>query len=700
MSIILFWCPGNMNIMAGSTTITYNMIEVLLQTSIMIHFLTPVDIIKSKIKNKNLRIFGPSKFKKDIIKEDINLINIINNLDKKFKYKRIFIRSIKIWMDNKLCDKLLNKNKIDIFIQNGCFTRFNKLFFKKLYDNYGYLICSTNLCKTKLRNLIGDKNNKMITFMPVINKIYKVNNNVKKSIYKILYTGSLKKHYMIKEIIESIIEINKLIDYKIELHIFGEGFTHYTNDEIIYINNLINMNKDIIFLNKLIPHTLLMSKIKEYDIGISLRNNELYEAVDISSKILEYSGNSLPVLLNKHIVNVDAYGKDYPCYVENKEDIKKIILELLNDIEKITESKEMGYKAAEKYSYQNNLLNIKKIYKNIIPKILIFQPTLTIKVYKYANILSKYYNVELGYTTCNFDKNYILDKNFTELKISNLENIINNYKLVIFKDINPILMNIYDKYREKIIILISDIYFCRSNNRKYAEQEKKFIKNIDPNNVIFSGYFIKKYIVDYLDKKFMNSVIIPNVPMIENIPQNIEKLSEKDNKIHLVYCGTLQKGNNHRNYQNIILNIIKYDNIMFHIIPTKHDSFLEYIDKNYKNIKIHKTQNHTCLHKYLTQFDIGFAYYSVEHSDKDYINISEGNKFYDYLFAGLPIIANNSESYNFLINKYKCGRCVNNLDNLDEIVKEVIMIKIDFNCIENSLDNYIDKNKKIFKINF
>ncbi len=334
-------------------------------------------------------------------------------------------------------------------------------------------------------------------------------------------------------------------------------------------------------------------------------------------------------------------------------------------------------------------------------KILIFQPILTIKVYKYAKILSKYFKVDVGYTKYNFDKNYNLNTNFINkfILVKNIESLINDYYYIIFKDINTILMNIYDKYRDKILILICDVYFCRSNNKEYVNKEINFLKKIDYNHVIFSGYFIKRQ-VQILKINISKSLVIPNVPLIENIPdKKLIKLSTIDNKYHIVYCGTLQTGNNHRNYKNIVEKINKYNNIILHIIPTKHDGYNDYIKPNLKNIKIHNTQPHETLHKYLTQFDIGFVYYSLEYSDKDYINLSEGNKFYDYLFAGLPIIANNSVSYNYLVNKYKCGICIKSLDNLDKICNDIKNININFDCCKNSLDYYIENNQQRFMIN-
>ena len=85
-------------------------------------------------------------------------------------------------------------------------------------------------------------------------------------------------------------------------------------------------------------------------------------------------------------------------------------------------------------------------------KILIFQPILTIKVYKYAKALSKYFIVDVGYTKYKFDKNYEVNTDFINkfIQVKTIESLINNYYYVIFKDINTILFNINDNNKYKI----------------------------------------------------------------------------------------------------------------------------------------------------------------------------------------------------------------------------------------------------------
>ena len=85
--------------------------------------------------------------------------------------------------------------------------------------------------------------------------------------------------------------------------------------------------------------------------------------------------------------------------------------------------------------------------------------------------------------------------------------------------------------------------------------------------------------------------------------------------------------------------------------------------KQNQRLIIHPTIPYQKLHQFLTQFDIGLCIFDMSFADREYIHISEANKFYDYLCAGLPQVVNTSRSYEFLIKKYQCGLCLPKIES-------------------------------------
>jgi len=364
MKKILFWAPCNLNIMCGITTITNNMLKILSKNN-EVHFLSKF-ITNNEYKNQSIKYLKPMIYNENILHENEKLINIINDLDNKNKYDIIILRTIDI-VKNKLYLKINNLKKIYIYVHNP-FLKINIEDINNLYKKCGGILCSSDLCKNKFINIVNNNKN-IITFFPCIENVNNYNNKKfeEKNIIKILYTGSFKKGYCIKEIIESIIKINskknKNIE-RIELHMYGNIYKGYNKVEIKYINDLINKNKNIIYKYDPLLHDTLIKKFKNYDFGISFRGEWVKNAVDISSKILEYSNEGLPVILNSHSINIDAYGQEYPCYIQSLDNLFDKINQLYTDKNLYQCAIKNGYEACQKYSFEKMKNNINNIYIN------------------------------------------------------------------------------------------------------------------------------------------------------------------------------------------------------------------------------------------------------------------------------------------------------------------------------------------------
>lgn len=133
------------------------------------------------------------------------------------------------------------------------------------------------------------------------------------------------------------------------MHIFGHCYIGYSNKEISYIKNLIQNNKKIIYLYDPIPNHILLEKLKKYDVGISFRTDHIKDAVDISSKILEFSNEGIPVIINDHKINIKLYGNDYPCYIKNLDELLLTIEKIFCNNDTYNLAVLNGYKACEQY---------------------------------------------------------------------------------------------------------------------------------------------------------------------------------------------------------------------------------------------------------------------------------------------------------------------------------------------------------------
>ena len=346
-------------------------------------------------------------------------------------------------------------------------------------------------------------------------------------------------------------------------------------------------------------------------------------------------------------------------------------------------------------------------------RLLFFEPKLCIKTYKYSLALNRMGNViDMAYLNGKFDLNYKLNDKYVNKyhAVKNSKDLINlfkqqKYSYIICKDINPLTRDlIHDPAIAcRMILLIGDIHMIRTDNAERIKLEKEVFKLINPSRVIFSGTFIQKEVNKLMNHRFMKSYVVPNVPVsILGGITLLPKLSSLDEHTHLVYCGCLQNDQGHRNFNNVFASILQScPNVVLHVLPTKYKVGVDGLAmKNDPRVVIHDSIPNEKLHSYLTQFDIGLCLFDMSFQDREYIHISEANKFYDYLFAGIPQIANDSKSYQYLIKKYNCGETIH-LDQINhsfcETINRVKQIKIDFDPEKEYLDTYL-KNIPLFSI--
>lgn len=340
------------------------------------------------------------------------------------------------------------------------------------------------------------------------------------------------------------------------------------------------------------------------------------------------------------------------------------------------------------------LVNIKLCSKYTSMKLLFFEPKLCIKTYKYSLALHRMgFEIEMAYSKGRFNLNYELDASHVckYHKVTGPDHLVKiaragSYKYLICKDINNFVSRVVSK-KLNPILLIGDIQSARTSGGTLVPIEKAVFSKINHHRVIFSGTFIRQKVAELFDPKFLTSPVIPNVPTNEPF-KPLPKLSAKDGKIHLVYCGCLQNNDGHRNFNKLFQKILTHDNIILHVLPTKYKVGVDNLKmKANDRLIIHPTVPYQKLHQFLTQFDIGLCLFDMTHADREYIHISEANKFYDYLFANLPQITNKSRSYEYLIEKYQCGECLSQInEDFGDRLAKLAKIPIKFAIETESVD--------------
>lgn len=194
----------------------------------------------------------------------------------------------------------------------------------------------------------------------------------------------------------------------------------------------------------------------------------------------------------------------------------------------------------------------------------------------------------------------------------------------------------FSKFRKYLII----------NLEKFASKHMSYI--VTPSNEITSWY--KENLLFNEVVTLLNSPSnLGNIHLEENYFS--KKFGFDDNKIIFIHVGNITNG---RNIKGMVELFEKQKELGVLVLIGKIvDKAYEYISsQNFSNVFYHEPVGYDVLHNYLSRADIGLAY--IEDLSKS-LRLTLGNKFLDYVCAGIPVLCTSLPGMLYYLDKYKLG---------------------------------------------
>lgn len=259
-------------------------------------------------------------------------------------------------------------------------------------------------------------------------------------------------------------------------------------------------------------------------------------------------------------------------------------------------------------------------------------------------------------------------------------------------------------FSEKIPIVYDIHDFTSMRNGKKDKLEEFAYKNSDA-IIHVSEQFIEYGIIKYG---------VRNCHVVMSLPSKQFRLGLKKKKpkapYHFVYQGGIidagfERKNSffYRHYWPIFKEILAEGHFV-HLYPNAPKERLpnyQLLAKENKKFIIHKKLSYKQLLKNINKYDFGIVGFNfadnIENEKRLYLNAALGNKIFDYLFAGIPVVTINADTMaDFTLNN-KCGFVKNKDKTWTETVTET-NINVDFNYITNKycMENQADKIKSIY----
>ena len=244
---------------------------------------------------------------------------------------------------------------------------------------------------------------------------------------------------------------------------------------------------------------------------------------------------------------------------------------------------------------------------------------------------------------------------------------------------------------------MNPIYFLGDvASLRYESDSKSCIiekKILESNRIIFTNKYLPKELEKKLNIKLKQYYIIQNSYLINDFVLK-KKDYRKKNIFKFVYIGNITINDSYRNIIDVLINLSKKSFIEIYVYTTFHDKkeIMKLLSK-YNNIYYKDTIPTDEIIYELSQYDYCLSFFNSDKNISSYIDVSQPNKFFDYYYSNLPIIANHSISFDDFILNQKIGLCYN---DINEIKLEDLQIEWfkDKNLIE--IEDYLTIIKKVF----
>lgn len=294
--------------------------------------------------------------------------------------------------------------------------------------------------------------------------------------------------------------------------------------------------------------------------------------------------------------------------------------------------------------------------------IVICQPeTMSLRALKTAHVLKDKYNVIglaerapssfFGWGDHVFEKLYITSRMELELK-----EIVKREKVDYFYYHNPgeqKLLKCIPIAKQNGVKCIYDINDSISLNSIYAPT-KHHTQQVTDSFIAIEQSLVNQsnalvvpslQVAEYFQKKTANPIItLPNYfvdfgsPIVPK-----SKFSDKDGKIHVGYIGGINATQPTTVYymKDIVTLLLRNPNIVIHIFPT-HSMEATFFRKLSDRVKVSPKTAPLVAVEALSQCDIGLCIFNLNFWNNPLCLSSQPNKMYDYLAAGIPLMAHTS----------------------------------------------------------
>jgi len=295
---------------------------------------------------------------------------------------------------------------------------------------------------------------------------------------------------------------------------------------------------------------------------------------------------------------------------------------------------------------------------------------------------AKGFNVDLAYTISTASRIYsgLSDDVYARcIKVGSeeeLKELAGNYDLVHSHNEPDNLTVALLPVRVPVIHDSHDMISLRPNSDKKAQKKVELLEDAAhrraAGRVYVSDYMLKVAVERYnVDPQ--KSIIFENYVDERDIPASLPPHTAKEGT-HIVYQGSLSIRGTHRDF-SAIFSSLTATGIHLHVYPTANRVKFSNLLQKSPYLHLHKPVSPLNIIEEIAQYDFGIIPFKITPQNRAFLNQSMPNKLFEYLAAGLPVIAPRLYSLEKFISSTNAGIIYDDPAEIPARIEELITIK-------------------------
>lgn len=194
------------------------------------------------------------------------------------------------------------------------------------------------------------------------------------------------------------------------------------------------------------------------------------------------------------------------------------------------------------------------------------------------------------------------------------------------------------------------------------------------------------------------SLVFYNYTSAGDLPRRfLPKLSASDGQTHIVYEGGIG-GNGHRDFIDLFVELAS-GGLHVHIYPVHFDQAMAQRFAPHALVHYHQPQSPKDIIERMSQYDIGIIPFNIVKGNKQFLDSTIANKLFEYLAAGLPVLASPLRSYVDYFRENPVGKVFNSGAEAMAAVPELLTLaaKIDLPSYAKTYDGEVIRLEEFYR---